>query len=650
MGGTKEIHRFSLKLIDYLKIHICPPFFIMSGTYEQDPFASAEPNTDDLRPPMRLLARPPQFPQGKTATAITEMENMMLWFMNQGAVLKQTLHARASQYKRFVHLIFVNNNLIETEQWKDRMYKRGKDRLKIFSSKSDVSSAADLQILIQQGEPNLLDDEYTPIDFVLMCTHPARFRDICGGNGSILNRMRHFEPTIGFVLWFDEIDKFPKLLSENIPILQRLDNVLLMTGITATPYKKYWDLMHSIGCPEVDLLGQLPDPSQYRTLKDHNLQYTDKINIKSPAAHFKYLLEHPGDIMYENESTYRIPDLRQNTSSIYFVPGESAVRTHLQIAELAQEYGKNALVINGKMKGFFRAIDSVFLDIREYKLAKIKAKATFLNEKNEKVSFEDATSMDVAIAMYHDPDLYLQGSDLVITGFHCVERGVTFNRPNFQFAYTILSRYHYKEGSEEIESIIQIAGRCFGNKEWVPRGITILAPKYILDQIEQTIDGIIEFLRTNPSKIQHADVFRSTIGIPIAFTITDVSVIESIVKFGNLTKGKIPHLTKLLMDSYTNGTLQLTDQNHRDHLVEPFSFLHYIVSGKRCLMEEKQIANYRFPQFYEHHRDRKSYGQSVKSGEFQFDMTNIPLTLEDGTVLPRGSGFISFSFKPKETA
>ena len=624
----------------------------MAGTYVDDPFAPAD-EADDAKPPMRLLARPPQFPQGKTATAITEMENMMLWFMNQGAVLKQTLHARASRYKRFVHLIFVNNNLIETEQWRDRMYRRGRDgqKLKIFSSKSDVSSAAELQILIHQGEPNLLDDTFSTIDFVLMCTHPTRFRDICHGNGSILNRMRHFEPTIGFVLWFDEIDKFPKLLSENIPILQRLDNVLLMTGITATPYKKYWDLMHSIGCPEVELLGQLPDPGQYRTLKDHNLQYTDGINIKSPAAHFKYLLEHPGEVMSQNDGIiYRVPDLRQNTGSIYFVPGESATRTHREIAELAQEYGKNALVINGKMKGFFRAMDREIIHIRDYKLAKMKSKATFLDEKGEKVSFEDATSMDIAIAMYHDPDLCLQGIDLIITGFHCVERGVTFNRPNFQFAYAILSRYHYKEGSEEIESIIQIAGRCFGNKEWVPRGIMILAPKYILDQVEQTIDGIIDFLRTNPPTIQHADIFRSSIGIPIAFTITDIKVVESIINFGSMTKKKTPLLTRLLMDSYANGTLQLTDPNHTDPLNEEFSFLKYAIIGKRCLMEERQMANYRFPQFYEYHRDRKSYGQSVKDGEFQFDMTNLPLTLADGTVLPRGSGFISFSFKAKETA
>jgi hypothetical protein len=440
-----------------------------------------------------------------------------------------------------------------------------------------------------------------------------------------------------------------------------------MTGITATPYKKFWELMHECGYHELDIVGTLPAADDYRTFRDHNLQYTDGITIKSPASHFKYLLENPGKEMArmkqgDEEKIFSIPDLRTNTGSILFVPGESARKTHQAICKIALENGKNCLVINGKTKAFFKPGMSEMgkgIDIRTYRKEKLKElafKIAHLASRGESTrdvelerkTLENLPSMDLAVAMYNSPELNLKDTDLVITGFYCVERGVTINRPNFQFRYMILSPYHYKEGSSEIESIIQISGRSFGNKEWVPAGITILSPKYILDEVQTQIDNFIKFLHEKPQSIQYADIYRETNGIPILFKVNDSELLDKLRQMDRMTDKTKPKFMKLFMDGVNSGKITMDDPNHGDKHREPFSLQHYSFEGKRYLQEESKAKNYRFPQFYEHYIKRKVYGQSVvEKGGFTIDLTFIPITMEDDKVLEAGTGFISFAYIPR---
>jgi len=597
---------------------------------------------------MRFLGRPPQFPQGKTATAIDEMA---LWFLDRGQIASTHILESKQKFKRIVHLIFVNNNLIEGEQWNDRLMSRGIQKMRIFSSKSDVTDTANLQRLIVEGEHDAICDTYMPIDYVMMCTHPTRLSNIGGDGDAMLKRMERFHPDIGFVLWFDEIDRFPKLLTEYIKKFQKFSNVTMMTGITATPYDKFWSIMHECGYYDIELVGELPDPKDYRTIKDHNLLYTDAINIKSPVKNFRHLLEHPGEVMYNKDDLQlRVPNLDHNHTAIMFVPGESRCSTHIAIKDIAVEFKKNALVINGKVKGFFLAGRTnvvngytPHISIRDYKKEQIahKRSCPFL-----KKPFSQMTDMDVAVSMYNDRLLGLKDKDLVITGFNCVERGVTFNRPNFQFGFVVFSGYHYQEGSAEIESIIQLAGRAFGNKDWVPT-ITILSPKPVLDIVEKNIQNFITFLRTNPKRIQYADIYRETNGIPIMIRIIDAVLLQRIGSLGKMKDKNRKELMGLLVDGVASGNIIIVDHNHPDKIRKQFSLSGYELTGLRKLEAIEKAKNYRFPEFYDHHMSRKVYGQTVKNrGEFTIDLTMIPLTLKDDTILERGTGFISFAYLP----
>jgi hypothetical protein len=617
---------------------------------------------------MRLCDRPPQFyssenpnTAGKTSTTITEMEEMIRTILNMGEVTNSSFIN--SPFKRIVHLIFVNNSLIEGDQWADRLISRGIQKMRIFSSKSDVNTSSILYGLINEGQYDETTRKYTPIDYVLQCTHPVRLSDYCdikrthsGIDPSILQRMEDLHPEVGFVIWADEIDKSTGLWKQYIAKLRKFNNVIQFNGITATPLQKYWELMHSLGYNSIPLIGSLPDASEYRTVSDHKHIYTNDVSIKSPLNNFQYLLQHPGETSYiemdlekKKEITrHHIPDLMTNTGAIYYVPGEDAIVTHDAISTLAGSYGKNSLVINGKAKEFRYADGRPPISIKDYKKKKIDSGIKYKDSEGRQHSYDRMAAMDIAICMYHDPGLELKGKDLIITGYNCITRGITFNRPDFQFSYMILSGYHYKEGSKQMEEIIQAVGRAHGNVSWVKAGIVFLSPKYILDMVEEKIKQQIEYLRTAPKTLNYADVFREPKGVPIKVVFHTTQILNNICSFKQLTEKRRTEFMEILREGYRDGSITLHDPNSDIPSQIKFNFYDYTIDGKRILEDADKAKNYRFPEFLDKHNKRMSYGQSVKEeGKFNIDITRIEQKLSDTEIVQPGTGFISFMFKNK---
>jgi len=634
----------------------------MPGTY-----STSSENDDQVLEFMRLIDRPTQFyssenpnTAGKTSTAITEMETMIHKFLDMANVANSSL---ITSSRRIVHLIFVNNSLFEGEQWADRLVSRGLQKMRIFSSKSNVNTSAALYNLIHEGQYNEDTKTYIPIDYVLQCTHPVRLSDYCdtkrghaGVEPAILKRMEDLHPDVGFVLWGDELDKLTGLWKQYIPKLRKFTNVLQFNGITATPYGKYWDLMHSLGFYNVPLIGSLPDPSEYRTLNDHKHIYTDKVTIKSPVKNFEHLLEHPGEVCYieidpktqKEILRHTIPDLKTNTGTVYYVPGEEAIVTHDAISQVASRYKKNSLVINGKSKEFRYADGRPPISIKDYKKKKIAAGLSYTDSKGKKTPFIKMAAMDIAICMFNDPELGLKGTDLVITGYNCITRGITFNRPDFQFSYMILAGYHYKEGSKQMEEVIQAVGRGHGNATWVKAGIVFLSPKYILDMVQEKINQQIEHLLTAPKDLKYADVFREPKGIPIKVLFHNTQILNKIRQFKQLTEKRRTEFMAILREGIRDGSITLHDQNSDIPSQVKFSFEEYIIEGKRMLEDVEKAKNYRFPEFLEKYNKRISYGQSIKEeGKFNIDITFIEQKLSDTEIVQPGTGFISFMFKLK---
>jgi hypothetical protein len=635
----------------------------MPGTY-----STSSENDEEIIEFMRLCDRPPQFysaenpnTAGKTSTTITEMESMILKFLDMAEVANSSF---ITPFKRIVHLIFVNNSLIEGEQWADRLVSRGLKKMRIFSSKSDVNNSSTLYGLVNEGQYDEHTEKYTPIDYVLQCTHPVRLQDYCDTKRSssgaveppILKRMQDLHGEVGFVIWADEIDKLTGLWKQYIPKLRKFKNVIQFNGITATPYKKYWDLMHSIGFYNIPLIGTLPDPSDYRTVSDHIHIYTNNVTITSPCNNFEYLLDHPGEICYTEIDTTtkkevrcdRIPELKTNTGNIYYVPGEDAIVTHDAISTLAGKHKKNSLVINGKAKEFRYHDGRKPVSIKDYKKAKIAAGISYKDSKGAKIPFDKMAAMDIAICMYNDPALGLKGTDLIITGYNCITRGITFNRPDFQFNYMILAGYHYRDGSKQIEEVIQAVGRAHGNASWVKAGIIFLSPKHIIDMVDEKIKQQIEHLTTAPKDLKYADVFREPKGIPIKVMFHNTQILNKIHAFKKLTEKRRTEFMGILRDGVKDGSITLHDQNSDIPSQVKFNFDDYVIEGKRMLEDVTKAENYRFAEFLDKYNKRISYGQSIKEeGKFNIDITFIEQKLSDTEIVQPGTGFISFMFKNK---
>lgn len=639
----------------------------MGSTYETASDASSDSEVDYLAP-MRLCDRPPQFycaasplTAGKTSTTITEMENMLTWFLNQGGLVNSSV---VTPFKKIIHLIFVNNSLIEGEQWADRLITRGIQKMRIFSSQSDVNNANRLYQLITEGQYDDVTNTFSPIEYVLQCTNGVRLSDYCedkhtssGTIPSILKRMLHFHSDVGFVIWADEIDKLANLWKTFIPKMRKFPNLIQINGITATAYEKYWDLVHSLGFGDIPLIGSLPDASDYRTIRDHKLIYTDEISIKSPAKNFEYLLTHKEEACYietdpktsKEIKRLHIPDLKTNKGKIYYVPGQVEIFTHTEIAKIGNKYSKNSLVINGKFKGFKYADGRKDITVKDYKEEKIKKNILYKQPNGKEISFKDMAYMDIAAIMYNDPELNLKNTDLVITGYNCITRGVTFNRPDFQFEYVILSEYHYKEGSKQVEEIIQAVGRAHGNKSWVKEGIIFLSPKYILDMVDEKIQTQIDFLRTAPKTINYADVFRDIKGIPIKVIFHTKEILDTIHEFKQLTEKKRIGFMNILREAVADGSITLHDVNTvRDNQVK-FNLNEYTIESKRMLDDPKKAKSYRFAEFLDNYTKRIPYGQSVKKeGLFNIDITYIEQKVSDTQRIEAGTGFISFMFITKK--
>ncbi len=590
--------------------------------------------TTPYRAPMSAAVKPTQFQsgqeQGKTNTCLQEMAKINKYFMALGQTLDQEFSLTAStngKTKKIpIHIIFTNNSLIETKQWKNKVANFGVNTMAILSSQ-DTKTRGEIDSLILTG-----DDNGRTINYIMCCANSVRCEDVIW----LIKQYNKKHKEYAFNLFLDEFDKI-NLYVHLIKTVQSYSNVTNIVAISATAYSKWFRMLYDIGYSTVPLLTKIEDASEYRRIKEHRLFYTDQILIQDPANNFLYILENPGSVCYESgKERILIPDLEKETGKIFFVPGEFYTSTHDDICEIAHSRGWNCLILNGKKKGYYYA-DGSIANIKDYR------------EKNIHLFDESTSIMALAQAMYNDPQLELKDTNLVITGFNCVERGVTFNVPNFQFHTAIFSPYHYREGSKEKESIIQLAGRTTGWKDFVPH-INILAPKYLLDEVSESQDALIDFLKTSPTHITYADMIGDKNAIPIRLDFLDEAFIASLEE----NKGRKNNRWNQILDGIRSGKVCVTNPNREsNHYV---SFIEgdninaneeYRLKTIRTCTSDSKSENYRFDSYIEANTQMRGYGQSNKEGEFSVDL-NFFEHEKNGIRIPRGIGFISYAYKEKQ--
>ena len=570
--------------------------------------------------PMSAAVKPTQFKsgneEGKTNTCLQEMSRINKYFMDLGKTLEQNLSLVADVKKKIpVHIIFTNNSLIETKQWKNKVANFGVNTMAILSSQ-DTKTKGEIDSLIVTG-----DDSGRCVNYIMCCANGVRVRDITW----IIKQYSRKHPRYIFNIFLDEFDKMP-IYATFIKAIQGYENVRNIVAISATPYASWFATLLDLGYTYVPLLTKIEDSTDYRQISDHRLIYTNDIQIENPVANFQHILDNPGKVCYDVDGVQmKIPDLKAEKGKIFFVPGTWRVDSHDDICAIAKKMGWNCLVLNGKKKGFYYP-DDTYVTMKDYRARR---------------AFPEHTSiMAVAHAMYNDPGLKLKEVNLVITGFNCVERGVTFNVPDFQFHTAIFSPYHFKEGSEAKESIIQLAGRATGWKEFVPT-MNILAPKYLLDEVVESQDNLIRFLKESPTHITYADMMGDKNAIPIRLDFLDADLLAYLEGESN----KLKRL-EAIRAGIQKGLVQYTNPNRES--TDSWAFTaelggKYALKTIRSCKEGNKAENYRFDAYISAHNEGRGYGQSNQEGEYSIDINFLAHT-KNGVAIPRGIGFISYAY------
>lgn len=230
------------------------------------------------------------------------------------------------------------------------------------------------------------------VEMVVLCAHPTRLKYL----SQMLERLSacpQFTKKIN--VWIDEADKSIKLWAKHEALLSlsAIHQVTLVSATFDTAFAKY---------------GQLQVMGFYKTHPDCYRRLKDAIKVEENFATAS-AVEFVKHVMLKNRAKLVQPGQRA------FIPGEMKKASHDAIADfLHRELGFVVIIINGERKEILVPGEAT-IDLRAY------LTVSSGDDGVKKVPDEFNTQL---------AKLYTANNwsrfPLAITGFYCVERGVTF--------------------------------------------------------------------------------------------------------------------------------------------------------------------------------------------------------------------------------
>ena len=277
------------------------------------------------------------------------------------------------------------NNKLLVDQTKRRLTKDLSEDVKgdIFSwtsgTKESNISAKELAFDILSGD----------IEIIVLCSHPKRVEYLV----DMLTRLNQLKTPLkrNINIWIDEADHSVNLWSQYEEVLDMpfLKQVTLVSATFDSVIKRHGQL-NIIRYKDTH-------PACYRCMKDstiieENGSYSTSGYVEAVLKKYQEKLVRPG--------------MRA------FIPGNNTQRSHEEISSILIAYGFVVIILNGAHKEM-RFPDRDAIDLSPYLTVSESALTEFNTEFNTVIS-----------QMYVDLDICKY--PLAITGFICVERGITF--------------------------------------------------------------------------------------------------------------------------------------------------------------------------------------------------------------------------------
>jgi hypothetical protein len=449
---------------------------------------------------MYLIHRPCQFSAGKTQ-AMLDADRMAF---AQSQLYSSLPTDVSSECTYVLNIHFTNNSLMEVNQFKTRVDIESSKydnvfNVSSFSSERDANFRCTSDILVDIVQTT---NTTKMVNTIIACTHPKRLNDIVelidifdnDEHGIHENFRARGITSVLINIAFDEID-IPKNLSLMCSFLEKVrykSPVSAVYLITATPYEKLWaTLSEKCGITELtNLRANINetieyDPTEivesYRQLKEH-----DKHSVNSIPGYIssKDIVKRSITVVDHILETYPISALN------LFVPGGRAKKTHNELRSDLVKRGFIVMVINGTDKNIQFDKD-VIVTIDAY-------------------AHENFGKKEVEM---YDILGHLRKSNphqgIAITGFICVERGITFQSRTENNDF-IFSDFIAPYRSEEINpnTFVQLFGRCSGKRQYIPVANRIWADMDAMNQAIARQEQSINLFLTNQATFDASDFAR----------------------------------------------------------------------------------------------------------------------------------------------
>jgi hypothetical protein len=472
-----------------------------------------------------LRTKPTQFAPGKTEETLLDIS-------------KRYLINSLSQDDHLLEIVFTNNSLAETEQWKYRANST-------FSNSNgitiDILSSKSVNNKIEEYIYKLLTAETKAElpNILIICTHKKRIEDIIKLIQTFANRSYLNDPSgkIKFHISIDEPDANLGKVKNLIKGISKHVESGLITGIlfiTATPDEDFWKMLskskiHTLLNMNKDSINKFDDDyEKYRGFEDHT-KIEHNNDTKNPLDYIK-------DVFDKKL-------INVNKRNIIFSPGhqckdKDGVGSHREIIEFYNKKGYCVFCMNSDFKGFINP-DNSRIDLQKFNsdnniIGELRHSLKKWNELNPNMN-------------------------LAITGFMVIERGITFNTDGFCFTEIILSNYHMSKENR----LIQLIGRGTGGKQYVKK-MTVICTTLIKNNITNYYNNLNEVCLLNPEHFNKADFTNDTTKtIPVKFTIEDSSLLNKIIEIS--TKGgkdKNKNIEKCLKEGIQENKITIEDQNN----------------------------------------------------------------------------------------
>jgi hypothetical protein len=496
-------------------------------------------------------------------------------FIKQVGIMAR-VHNQQENGIHHITLISTNKNLEETKQWKIRSKKnwKGINVLVLSSKKGDTNSVKDITHMLSSAKK--IDD--LP-DIIIFCTHHRRMEDLIGIGGSgqeglieILNDGNLDFTRIGVhqittSIMFDEADLNIQLI---VDFLKRLEMTIEKDGsyqnnkvirdihyITATPMGEFWKKLKTAGITKLRNINTIikdtdPDSelhlpydqimTEYRKIDDHSINKEYASQTQIPDEYARHIRDR---ILKDREQGKRKEAL------CIFAPAANEKITHINMRNIWL-YPSSPFVVaihNSDYKGFHFS-DGGFESFDDFR-RKYKVDGEFRDllckwrELNPK-------------------------TDLVITGYLNVQRGVTFCTKGFNFTDMIISNYHMTN----LASLIQILGRANGGKEYVEI-MNIWIPESVINAANEWIQCANEALREDPEDFNESHFRKKSKAERDAPAMTVPSVISlTAEEYMSITKKGKSWDEKCIMDfiekkSPITFNLIKTNKATKDQITQP---------------------------------------------------------------------------------